>query len=93
MAVKKKSKKGKAWFAVYKAKDQFSKNQKAKRAKHAKKHPNDLQSQEKATNTYKRKPPVSRNSTVQRVKYYDGAGRRVAAPEFKPKEKEDASNA
>ena len=92
MAVKKKSKKGKAWFAVYKAKDQFLKNQKAKRAKHAKKHPNDKQSQDQATNTYKRKAPASRNSTVSLLKCYDGAGRRVASPEFKPREKEDASN-
>lgn len=86
MAVKKKTRKGKAWFAVYKAKDQFLKNQKLKRERHAKKHPNDTQSVEEAKATYKRKASGGKNSTVSLLKCYDGAGRRVASPLFKPKE-------
>jgi hypothetical protein len=84
MAKKKKSLKGKGSYAAYKASDRQLKNQKAKRERHAKKHPNDLQSQQQAKSGYKRKVPVSKNQTQAKFKCYDGAGRLVAAPEFKP---------
>lgn len=48
----KKSLKGKGSFAAYQTRGTFSTNKKAKLAKHAKLHPNDLQSQENA-NTVK----------------------------------------
>ena len=87
MSVKKKSLKGKGPYKAYKDEGRFAKNQARKRANHAKRHPNDAQSVESATKTYKRKKPLKPNSTVSRPKYYDGAGRRIEAPAFKPLEK------
>jgi hypothetical protein len=85
---KKKSLKGKGPYAVYKAESRFVKNQTAKRARHAKHHPNDEQSAKLATTGYKRKKPIKANATTSRPKYYDGAGRRVSAPLFEPLTKE-----
>lgn len=82
MAVKKKSLKGKKWYAEYKSENRQAKNQARKRAKHAKRHPNDLQSQEKAKPGYKRKKPESPNNTVPKIYAYDGAGRRQDFPTF-----------
>lgn len=87
MSVKKKSLKGKGPYKAYKDEGRFAKNQAAKRARHAKRHPNDVQSVGNATKTYKRKKPVKANATVSRPKYYDGAGRRVEAPAFEPLQK------
>lgn len=87
MSVKKKSLKGKGPYKAYKDEDRFAKNQAAKRARHAKRHPNDKQSVENAVKGYKRKKPMKPNATVSRPKYYDGAGRRIEAPAFKPLEK------
>lgn len=84
MAGKKKSRKGKGSFATYKSESRFAKNQAAKRARHAKRNPNDEQSVKLATPGYKRKKPMKPNSTVSRPKYYDGAGRLVAPPSFEP---------
>jgi hypothetical protein len=84
MSGKKKSLKGKGSYKAYKEQSRFAKNQAAKRARHAKRNPNDLQSVENAKTGYKRKKPMKKNATVSRPKYYDGAGRRVPAPLFQP---------
>ncbi len=88
MAAKKKSLKGKGSYKAYKDEGRFAKNQAAKRARHAKRHPNDKQSVENAVKGYKRKKPLKPNATVSRPKYYDGAGRRVAPPLLEPLHKD-----
>lgn len=77
--------KGKKWYAAYEAQDRQLKNQKRKRARHAKKHPNDEQSQKQAKSGYKRQKPTAPNMTEEKVLLRDKAGHLMGWPEFKPK--------
>jgi hypothetical protein len=77
--------KGKKWYATYKMQDRQLKNQERKRARHAKKHPNDEQSQKNAKAGYKRQKPQSPNMTTEKVVLRDEAGNVYAWPEFKPR--------
>lgn len=85
--------KGKKWYAAYKAEDRQLKNQERKRARHAKKHPNDKQSQEEAVKGYKRQKPSGPNMTEPKVRLRDAAGHVLNWPEFLPKHMKEEQNA
>lgn len=77
------NKKVKSQYEAYKAESRHAKNQAAKRARHAKRYPNDLQSIEKAIAGYKRKKPVKRGSAPAAKRFIrDASGKKVAMPSF-----------
>lgn len=80
---KQKSRKGKGQYAVYAANSRLEKNRAARRAKHAKAHPNDEQSVKKA-GTSVRKPSRGGLVPEQKSYWYDGAGRKFLMPSFTP---------
>ena len=84
MANKKRSHKGKGSYARYKAENRFQKNLAKKRARHAKKHPNDKQVGK--DHTYRRKAPKGPNNTTPRNwNLRDASGKLIPQPAFKPK--------
>lgn len=78
------NKKSVTQYERYKAESRQAKNQAAKRARHAKRYPNDLQSIEKAVAGYKRKKPVKRGSApaAKRFVIVDKAGHKEPMPSF-----------
>ena len=80
---KQKSQKGKGQYATYVAESRLEKNRAAKRARHAKLHPNDEQSVKNARNTI-RKAPRGGTPPEQKFYAYDGAGRKTLMPSFTP---------
>ena len=78
------NKKVKSQYEAYKAESRQAKNQAAKRARHAKRYPNDLQSIEKAVAGYKRKKPVKRGSApaAKRFVIVNKAGHKQPMPSF-----------
>lgn len=91
MAKKKTTLAAKGRYAVYQSENRQAKNQERKRARHAKRHPNDEQSAKNAKPGYKRYTPKSSNTTTPRHKYLDGAGRRLENPKFEPYIRESKS--
>lgn len=88
MAVK--SRKGKGSYKAYKDESRHAKNQARKRAKHAKNHPNDVQSTMQQRPGYKRKKPMKPGSApaANRDKMYrDKSGKMLPAPAFNPETK------
>lgn len=83
---KKKSNKGKGSYASYVANGSLEKNSKVKRARHAKRHPNDEQSVKQAKpRVAKQKARTKGNYPAPKTKLRDAAGNLVPWPEFKPK--------
>lgn len=77
------NKKVKSQYEAYKAESRQAKNQAAKRARHAKRYPNDLQSIEKAVAGYKRKKPIKRGSAPAAARFIrDASGKKIALPAF-----------
>lgn len=78
------NKKAATQFERYKAENRQLKNQAAKRARHAKRFPDDIQSQVKAVAGYKRKKPVKRGSApaAARRVIMDKAGHKAPMPAF-----------
>lgn len=71
------NKKVKSQYEAYKAESRQAKNQAAKRARHAKRYPNDLQSIEKAVAGYKRKKPIKRGSAPAAARFIrDASGKK-----------------
>lgn len=77
------NKKSVTQYERYRAESRQAKNQAAKRARHAKRHPNDLQSIEKAVSGYKRKKPIKRGSAPAAARFIrDASGKKIALPSF-----------
>lgn len=77
------NKKAKDQYDMYKSEGRQAKNQAAKRARHAKRFPNDLQSVEKAAIGYKRKKPIKRGSAPAAKSFIrDASGKKIAMPSF-----------
>jgi hypothetical protein len=88
MAVK--SRKGKGSYATYKSESRLLKNQAKRRARHAKLHPNDVQSKESAKVGVSRKTPQKAGNfpAPNRDKFYrDASGKPVGAPAFAPEDR------
>ena len=71
---KKRSLKGKGSYASYKNENRLEKNREARRARHAKRHPNDKQSQEKAGKSIRQASNKKGNFPAQKFYAYDRAG-------------------
>lgn len=68
-------------------------NKAARLARHLKKHENDKQAAAAVGKTRAaRKAPVTKGNFPSKTKYYDGAGRKVDAPLFRPVVKEKAKD-
>lgn len=86
---KKKSLKGKGSYASYKTLDSYAKNKKAKKARHMKKHPNDLQSANQPARTTPNRGTNGKNAVAKaKVNLRDKAGNLIEWPSFAPVFKE-----
>lgn len=79
-----KSRKGKGQYALYSSESRLQKNREAKRARHAKRHPNDTESLARAGSSVRKAPRSNGNYPEQKVYVYDGAGRKTLMPSFVP---------
>ncbi len=86
---KKKSLKGKGSYASYKSLDSYAKNKAAKKARHEKRHPNDLQSANQPARTSPNRGTNGKGGFASAlVKLRDKAGNLIDWPSFAPVLKE-----
>lgn len=94
MAAAKKS--AKDGYKAYESQKRQEANQAKCRARHAKRHPNDLQSKTEAVKGFKRKKPMKAGAfpAENRSKFYrDKSGKRLTAPAFKAADVKAATSA